>query len=57
MFTEPLLRNELHNPAVPPLLGANDIENTASCIFACWTMFTELLPGNVLIKSVKICMQ
>jgi hypothetical protein len=32
--------------------GADDIENTASSNVACWTVFTELLPGNVLIKSV-----
>jgi hypothetical protein len=30
------------------------IENIASSIVACWTMFTELLPGNALIKSVTI---
>jgi hypothetical protein len=40
MFTEPLLRNELHNPVVAPLLGADDIENTTSSIIAHWTMFT-----------------
>jgi hypothetical protein len=39
VFTEPLLRNGLHNPVVPPLLGADDIENTASSIVACWTVF------------------
>jgi hypothetical protein len=54
VFTEPLLRNGLHNPVVPPLIGAADIENTASSIVACWTVFTELLPGNELIKSVTI---
>jgi hypothetical protein len=27
---------------------------TASSIVACWTVFTELLPGNALIKSVTI---
>jgi hypothetical protein len=54
VFTEPLLRNGLQNPVVPPLLGADDIENTASSIVACWTVFTELLPGNALIKSVTI---
>jgi hypothetical protein len=32
------------------------IRKTASCIVACWTVFTELLPGNALIKSVAICM-
>jgi hypothetical protein len=44
----------LHNPVVPPLLGADYIKNTASSIVACWTVFTELLSGNALIKSVKI---
>jgi hypothetical protein len=34
--------------------GADDIEKTASFIVACWTVFTELLPGNALIKSVTI---
>jgi hypothetical protein len=43
----------LHNPVVPPLLDAEDIENTASSIVARWAVFTELLPGNALIKSVK----
>jgi hypothetical protein len=54
VFIEPLLRNGLHNTVVPPLLGEDDIENTASSIVACWTVFTELLPGNALIKSVGI---
>jgi hypothetical protein len=31
--------------------GADDIENTASSIVACWTVFTELFSGNALIKS------
>jgi hypothetical protein len=31
-----------------------DTKNTASSIVACWTVFTELLPGNALIKSVTI---
>jgi hypothetical protein len=31
-----------------------DMENTASSIVVCWTVFTELLPGNALIKSVTI---
>jgi hypothetical protein len=39
---------------VPPLLGADDIENTASSIVACWIVFIELLPGNALKKSVTI---
>jgi hypothetical protein len=54
VFTESLLRNGLHNLVVPPLLGADDIENTTSPIVTCWTVFTELLPGNALIKSVTI---
>jgi hypothetical protein len=29
-------------------------ENTASPVVACWTVFTELLPGNVLIISVTL---
>jgi hypothetical protein len=29
-------------------------ENTTSFLIACWTVFTELLPGNALIKSVTI---
>jgi hypothetical protein len=31
-----------------------DMENTAFPTVACWTVFTELLPGNALIKSVTI---
>jgi hypothetical protein len=34
--------------------NADGIENTASSIVACWTMITELLPGNALNKSVTI---
>jgi hypothetical protein len=34
--------------------GADNIENTASSIVACWTVFTELLPGKSLIKRVTI---
>jgi hypothetical protein len=33
---------------------AADMENTASSIVAYWTVFTELSPGNALIKSVTI---
>jgi hypothetical protein len=55
VFTEQLLRNGLHNPVVPPPLGADYIENTASSIAFCWTLFTELLAGNALIKSVTVC--
>jgi hypothetical protein len=54
VFTEPLLRNGLDIPIVPLLLGADDIENTASSIGACWSVFTELLPGNALIKSATV---
>jgi hypothetical protein len=50
MFTKPVLRNELHNPVLPSLLGTDDTENTASSIVAFWTVFTELLLGNALIK-------
>jgi hypothetical protein len=50
----PLPNNGLNNPVVPPLLGADYIENTASSIVAFSTVFTELLPGNALIKSVAI---
>jgi hypothetical protein len=53
VFIEPLLRNGLHNPVVPTVLGLDDIENTASSIVACWIVFTELLPGNALISSVN----
>jgi hypothetical protein len=39
----------------PPLRDVTaDVENTASSIAACWTVFTELLPGNALIKSITI---
>jgi hypothetical protein len=38
---------------VPPLLSADDKENTASSIVACWTVFTELLPGNALMRSIN----
>jgi hypothetical protein len=31
-----------------------DTKNTVSSVVACWTMFTELLPGNALIKSFTI---
>jgi hypothetical protein len=44
----------LHNPVVSPLLNADYIENTAPSIAACWTVFTELLLGNALIKSVTV---
>jgi hypothetical protein len=37
--------------------GVDNIENTTSSIVTCWTVFTELLPGNELIKSVTIYIQ
>jgi hypothetical protein len=54
VFSEPLLRTGLHNSVLPPLLGADYIENTASLIVACWTVFTEVLPGKALIRSVTL---
>jgi hypothetical protein len=54
VFTDSLLRNKSHIPFVLSLLAAGHIENTASSIVACWVAFTELLPGNVLIKSVTV---
>jgi hypothetical protein len=54
VFTEPLLTNGLHNTVVLTPLGADDIENIAPSIAACWAVFIELLPGNALIKSVTI---
>jgi hypothetical protein len=39
----------------PPLRDVTaDTENTASSSDACWTVFTELLPGKALIKSVTV---
>jgi hypothetical protein len=39
----------------PPLRDITaDMENRASSIVACWIVFTEVLPGNALIKSVAI---
>jgi hypothetical protein len=52
MFTEPFPRSGLKSAVVPLLLGADDIENAAPSIVACWAVFTELLPGNALLKSV-----
>jgi hypothetical protein len=54
VFTEPLLRNGLYNPVVPTLLVADGIEKTASAIVSYWTVSTDLLLGNALIKSVTI---
>jgi hypothetical protein len=39
----------------PPLRDVTAyMENTTSSIVACWTGFTELLPGNAFIKPVAI---
>jgi hypothetical protein len=40
-----------HNPSLRDVTA--NTENTASSIVACWTVFTEPLPGNALIKSVN----
>jgi hypothetical protein len=49
------VRLRVHWYVISTWYGANDIENKASSIDACWTVFTELLPDNALIKSVTIC--
>jgi hypothetical protein len=36
------------------LLGADSIENTVSLLLLPLFVFTELLPGNALIKSVTV---
>jgi hypothetical protein len=37
----------------PPLRDVTaDTENRVSSIVACWTVFTDLLPGNALIEYV-----
>jgi hypothetical protein len=42
----------------PPLRDVTaDTESTAFSVVACWTVFTELLPGNALIKSVTLFME
>jgi hypothetical protein len=43
-----------HYPASPFGESVGSTENTASSIVACFTVFSELLPGNALIKSVTI---
>jgi hypothetical protein len=35
-------------------LGGKDDKNTTSSIASFWTLFTELLPGNALIKFVTV---
>jgi hypothetical protein len=49
-----LPRSGFHNPVVPLLLGADYVENIASSIVEYWAVFTELLSGKALIKSVTI---
>jgi hypothetical protein len=41
-----------HNPPLRDVTA--DTENTACSIVACWTVFTELLPGIALIKSITV---
>jgi hypothetical protein len=41
-----------HHPQLRDV--TSDMENTASSTVACWTVFTELLPGNAPVKSVTI---
>jgi hypothetical protein len=57
VFTETLPRNGFHNPVVLQLLGADRIENSFRYTVAYLEVFTDLLPGNVLIKSVTILSQ
>jgi hypothetical protein len=46
----------LHVIAIQQSIGSSvgSTENTASSIVPCWTVFTELLSGNTLIKPVTI---
>jgi hypothetical protein len=39
---------------LPLFVVTADTESTASSIAACWALFTELLPGKALIKSVTV---
>jgi hypothetical protein len=41
-----------HHPLLRDVTA--DKEYTTSSIVECWTVFTELLPGNALIKSVTL---
>jgi hypothetical protein len=50
----PRVRLRVHWSITSTGRGADDIENTASFIIACWTVFTEPLPGNALIKSATL---
>jgi hypothetical protein len=50
----PRIRLRVHWSVSSAGRGADDIENTVSSIVPCWTLFTELLPSNALIKSVTI---
>jgi hypothetical protein len=49
VFIKLLPRNGLHHPVVPPLLGMDDVQDTALSIVTGWTVFTELLPGNAIV--------
>jgi hypothetical protein len=52
--TDTYHRKHMSRDQYPPLRDITaDTENTASSI-ACWTVFTELLPGNAFIKSVTV---
>jgi hypothetical protein len=48
--------HKIYNVGLYPLLCGitADRENTASFIFACCTLFTDLLSGNALTKSVTV---
>jgi hypothetical protein len=48
------VRLQVHLSVTSTGHDVDNIENTASFIVACWTTFTELLPGNMLIKSVIV---
>jgi hypothetical protein len=57
VFTETLPINGLHNTVVLLLLGADFIENIFPYTVAYLEVFTDPVPGNVLIKSVAIINQ
>jgi hypothetical protein len=54
VFTETLPRKGLHNPVVLLSLGADRIENSLPYTVAYLEVFTDPLPGCVLIKSVSL---
>jgi hypothetical protein len=48
-------RKHMSHDHHPPLRAVTaGTEDTVSSIVRCWTAFTELLPGNALVKSVTI---